>query len=156
PLPARPVPFRGGARAKVVIQEFGDFQCPFSKRVRSTLAEIMSTYGNKVKLVFRQKPLPMHPDAALAAEAALEAFKQKGSDGFWRMHDLLFENQDGADGLKQPALAGYANVIGLDTKAFLAALETHSHRAEIDADAAASEAAAINGTPSFVINGYVV
>src|SRR5262249_6849792 len=96
PLPARPVPFRGGARAKVVIQEFGDFQCPFSKRVRSTFVEIMSTYGNKVKLVFRQKPLPMHPDAALAAEAALEVFKQKGSDGFWRMHDLLFENQDGA------------------------------------------------------------
>jgi protein-disulfide isomerase len=155
-VPARAVPFRGGARAKVVIQEFVDFQCPFSKRARSTMTEILSTYGNKVKLVIREKPLPMHPDASLAAEAALEAFKQKGSDGFWRMHDLLFENQDGTDALKQPALAGYANVIGLDVKAFVLALDTHSHQAEIDADIAASEAADINGTPSFVINGYYI
>jgi protein-disulfide isomerase len=156
PLPTRPAPSRGASRAKVVIQEFADFQCPFSKRARSTMTEILTTYGNKVKIVFRQRPLAMHPDAGLAAEAALEAFKQKGAEGFWRMHDLLFENQDGADGLKQPALVGYANVIGLDVKAFLAALETHSHQAEIDADIAVADAAGINGTPEFVINGYYV
>ena len=46
-----------------------------------------------MKVVWRHKPLPMHKDAPLASEAAQEAYKQKGNDGFWKMHDLLFEKQ---------------------------------------------------------------
>ncbi|HEX9295310.1 MAG TPA: thioredoxin domain-containing protein, partial [Polyangiaceae bacterium] len=75
-------PFKGGANAKVVIQEFSDFQCPFCGRVEPTIKQIHDTYGDKIKFVWRHKPLPMHPDAPLASEATVEAFKQKGSDGF--------------------------------------------------------------------------
>ena len=120
------------------------------------MSDVLSTYGNKVKIIFRQLPLPMHADAALAAEASLEAYKQKGNEGFWTMHDLLFDNAENVEGLKPAALVGYASRMGLDMKAFQAALENRSHRIEVEADSAAAEAAGIKGTPAFVINGYFV
>ena len=89
PVPAG-APYKGGKDAKVVIQEWSDFQCPFCARVEPTVNEVLKTYGDKVKIVWRDKPLPMHPDAPLAAEAAREALKQKGPDGFWKMHDKMF------------------------------------------------------------------
>jgi protein-disulfide isomerase len=121
------------------------------------LETLLKSYGPKVKLVWRNMPLPatMHPDAELAAEAALEAQAQKGQAGFWKMHALLFAHQkDG--GLKRPALDGYARELQLDMTKWDAALEGHTHRGAIEADQAAAQAAGIGGTPGFVINGYVL
>ncbi len=98
----------------------------------------------------------MDPDAPLAAEAALEAFAQKGSEGFWRMHDILFENQARPGGLGRDQLEKYAADIGLDVTAFRAALDNHVHKAQVDADSAAVDAAGITGTSGFVINGYFI
>jgi protein-disulfide isomerase len=147
---------RGPANAKVVIQEFSDFQCPFCGRVEPTVKQIFDTYGEKVKFVWRHKPLPMHPDAPLASQAAEEALKQKGNDGFWKMHDLLFQNQSTPDGLKRPALEKYAEQLGLDGEKFKAALDTGAHKAKVDADSKVGDDAGITGTPAFVINGYFV
>ena len=113
--------------AKVTIVEFSDFQCPFCKRAEDAVNEVMKNYGDKIKFVWRNMPLPMHPDAPLAAQAAMEAYKQKGSDGFWKMHDLLFANQpskDKQDGLKREALDGYAQQLGLDMDKWKAALDS--------------------------------
>ncbi|MBL9111216.1 MAG: thioredoxin domain-containing protein [Myxococcales bacterium] len=148
--------FKGKADAKVVIQEFSDFQCPFCSRVEPQVAEIMKNYGDKVKFVWRHKPLPMHPDAPLASEAAEEALKQKGNDAFWKMHDKLFKNQGEKDGLKREALEKYAEELGLDMAKFKAALDNRTHKAKVDADDKAGTEAGINGTPAFVINGYFV
>jgi protein-disulfide isomerase len=156
PAPTSANPFKGGANAKVVIQEFSDFQCPFCGRVEPTVKQISETYGDKVKIVWRHKPLPMHPDAPLASEAAAEAFKQKSSDGFWKMHGLLFQNQSTPDGLKRPALEKYAEQIGLDMNKFKTALDSDAHKAQIDADSKVGDDAGISGTPAFVINGYFV
>ena len=71
-------PARGNMNAKVVIHEWSDFQCPFCGRVEPTVAQVMKDYGDKIKFVWHDLPLPMHPDAPLAAQAAREAFKQKG------------------------------------------------------------------------------
>ena len=79
---------------------------------------------------------------------------QKGSAGFAKMHDMLFENQSTPGGLKREALDGYAQKLGLDTKKFAQALDTHAHKAAVEADMTAARDAAITGTPSFVINGY--
>jgi protein-disulfide isomerase len=152
-LPAS-APFRGAANAPVVIQEFADFQCPFCQRAEATLDELVKAYPGKIKLVWRDKPLPMHPAAPLAAEAAREAYAQKGNAGFAKMRALLFEHQRDAGGLERPALEGYARTIGLDAAKFARALDGHVHKAAIDADAAAADAAGINGTPSFVIGPY--
>jgi protein-disulfide isomerase len=149
-------PAKGNTNAKVVIQEFSDFQCPFCSRVEDTVKEVMKNYGDKVKFVWRDLPLPMHPDAPLAAEAAREAYKQKGADGFWKFHDKAFEAQKKQDGLKREGLESIAKEIGLDMEKFKTALDTHSHKAAVDADAKAGNDAGISGTPAFVINGYFI
>ena len=95
----------------------------------------------------------MHPDAPLAAEAAMEAFKQKGSDGFWKFHGMMFKNQQA---LKRENLEKYATDIGLDLTKFKAALDNRTHQASVEADKKAGNDAGIQGTPAFVINGYFV
>lgn len=152
PVPAGS-PYKGGEKAKVVIQEWSDFQCPFCGRVEGTVNEILKNYGDKVKFVWRDKPLPMHQDAPLAGEAAREALKQKGSDGFWKMHDKMFQNQQK---LKREDLEGYAKEIGLDEAKFKAALDSHVHKAAMDVDDKAGTDIGISGTPAFLINGYYV
>ena len=89
-------PVKGGPNAKVVIQEFSDFQCPFCKRVEPTVQAIEKAYGNKIKIVWRHMPLPFHKNAPMAAEAAQEVFAQKGSAAFWTFHDAIFSS-DGVD-----------------------------------------------------------
>jgi protein-disulfide isomerase len=153
---AASAPAKGNSKAKVVIQEFSDFQCPFCVRAEETIGQLMQEYGDRIQLEWRNTPLPMHADAPLAAQAALEAYKQKGADGFWKMHDRLFAGQKVQDGLKRPALEGYARALGLDLDKFKASLDTESHAAEVAADAQAAKDAGISGTPAFVINGYFI
>ena len=149
--PSSVAPFKGGANAKVVITQISDFQCPFCSRVEPTVDELLQAYGDKIKLVWRNLPLPMHADAPLAAEASIEAQKQKGNAGFWAMHKKLFENQRT---LGRENLEKFAGEIGLDLPKFKAALDAHTHKANVDADAKAAGDAQIGGTPAFVINGY--
>ena len=152
-------PSRGNPHAKVTIVEYSDFQCPFCKKSEDAVNEIMKTYGDRINFIWRNMPLPMHPDVPLAAQASMEAFKQKGSDGFWKMHDLLYANQPSqqkSDGLKREALDSYAQQLGLDMARWKAALDSGSHKAEVDADAKAGNDVGIQGTPAFLINGYFI
>jgi protein-disulfide isomerase len=148
-------PVKGPASAKVTIQIFSDFQCPFCKRVEPTLAELEKEYGGKIKFVWRHMPLPFHQDAPLASQAAQEAFAQKGNAAFWKMHDKLFEAQGTSeDAIKRPGLEKIAQEIGLNMDKFKAALDSSAHKAKIEADTKIGNDAGINGTPAFVINGY--
>ncbi len=149
-------PSKGNPNAKVVIQEFSDFQCPFCSRVEPVVAEVMKNYGDKVKFVWRNLPLPMHAEAPLAAQAALEAHKQKGAKGFWDMHAKLYAAQQKPDGLKREGLDQLAKESGLDVGKFKTALDTQAHKAEVEADAKAGNDAGISGTPAFLINGYFI
>ena len=154
--PAVSAPFRGAANGAVVIQEFSDFQCPFCGRAEPTMDALIAAYPTQVKIVWRNLPLTGHDDAPLAAEAAREAFVQKGNDGFSKMRVLLFQHQREPEGLKRIALEGYAAQIGLDPAKFASALDNHTHRGVIDADAKAANDANISGTPSFVVGPYGV
>jgi protein-disulfide isomerase len=146
-LPAND-PARGNTNAKVVIHEWSDFQCPFCGRVEPTVAQVMKEYGDKVKFVWHDLPLPMHPDAPLAAEAGREAFKQKGPSAFWSMHDKMFANQQK---IKRDDLDGYAKELNLDLDKWKAALDGSSHTAEIEADKKAGNDDGIQGTPAFLV-----
>ena len=154
--PAKESPWKGGEKAKVVMQIFSDFQCPFCKRVEPTLQQVAETYGDKIKIVWRHKPLPMHKDAPLASEAAQEAWKQKGNAGFWKMHDLLFDKQGAPDALSRASLENYAETLGLDMVKFKKSLDTNDHKAFVDSESAVADKAQISGTPAFVINGYFI
>lgn len=150
-------PWKGNEKAKVVMQIVSDFQCPFCKRVEPTFTQIEKEFGDRIKIVWRDLPLPMHPEAPLAAEAAREAFKQKKGEGFWKYHDALMAAQgSGPDALKRPALEKIAEEQGLDMAAFKKALDTNVHKAAVDADKKQANDAGIQGTPAAVINGYFI
>ena len=154
PVPKK-APRKGAAKAKVVIQEFSDFQCPFCSRVTPTVAQVMKEYGDKVQIIWRDYPLPFHKDAQPAAQAAREVFEQKGDKAFWAYHDLLFANQKA---LNRANLEKFAEQVGgINMKAFKAALDSGKHKAAVDADmAAVTKAGARIGTPSFFINGKLL
>lgn len=156
PAPGAAQPWRGASGARIVIQQFSDFQCPFCGRAEPTIAEIEKKYAGRVKIVWRNLPLPFHANAQLAAEAAYEAFKQRGNHAFWQYHDKLFAHQRDQGGLERPALETYAAELGLDIVRFRNALDNHAHAAAVQADADIAKAAGINGTPGFVINGFFI
>jgi protein-disulfide isomerase len=152
---AKNAPMKGGKISKVVIYEFSDFQCPFCSRVLPTVKQITDEYKDKVKIVWRNYPLPFHKDAPGAAEAAMEVFEQGGSDKFWAYHDLLFANQRA---LSRADLEKYAEQVGgINMTKFKAALDNKTHEARVKADVdAVDKAGARIGTPSFFINGKLL
>ena len=93
-VPVGSSPVQGNPqRAPITIVEFSDFQCPFCSRVEPTLKQVKEKYGDKVRLVWKNEPLPFHPRAEPAAEVAMEARAEKGDKGFWDVHDRLFASQ---------------------------------------------------------------
>jgi protein-disulfide isomerase len=156
PAPGVESPSKGTPGAKVVVQLWSDFQCPFCSRVNPTMKQIEEEYKGKVKIVWRDLPLPFHEDAPLAAQAAREAFEQKGSAGFWKFHDALFESQKSEGGIKRPNLEKIAQEQGLDMTKFKAALDSGKHKAKVEADAKIASDAGIQGTPATVVGKYFV
>jgi len=140
-------PTKGPKDAKVTLIVFSDFQCPFSKRGADTMAEVEKSYGSKVRVAYKQHPLPFHKDAFLAAEASLAAHEQ---GKFWQYHDTLYANQKA---VKRPDLEKYAEQLGLNMSKFKAALDSHKFKAQVEREIAESEKLGASGTPAFFING---
>jgi len=143
-------PAKGPASAPVTIVEFSDFQCPFCSRLTPTLAEVEKKYGDKIRLVFRQYPLPFHQNAQKAAEASLCAADQ---GKFWELHDAMFGNQGelGVDQLKAKAAS-----LGLNADKFNKCLDSGEKNEAIQADIKAGSAAGVSGTPAMFINGRFI
>jgi protein-disulfide isomerase len=143
-------PARGPEGAPIEIIEFSDFQCPFCLRAYPTVKQVLSTYGDKVRIVYRNFPLANHPNARPAAEAAACATEQ---GKFWEYHDRLFENQSK---LADADLKQHAAAIGLDTAKFNACFDAKKFAKDIDTDVAAGQEAGVSGTPAFFVNGRSV
>ena len=140
-------PAKGPAQAPIEIIEFSDFQCPFCQRIEPTLKRVLDTYGERVRLVFRNFPLPNHPDARPAAEAAACADEQ---GQFWPYHDRLFANPMK---LAMADLKQSAADLGLDTTKFNRCVDLRTYTSRIDADLQAVSDAGVSGTPAFFVNG---
>ncbi len=156
PAPTKDNPSKGPENAKVTVHVFGDYQCRFCERAEGTLKELDAAFPGALRFVWHNLPLQMHPHAQQAAEAAVEAFAQKGNAGFWAMHGKLFEGSTQPGGLERKALDGYANEVGLDASKFSAALVGQAHKAAVEAEIKMAEKAGVSGTPGFVINGYYI
>jgi protein-disulfide isomerase len=143
-------PIRGNKAAPVTIVLFSDFQCPYCSKVEPTLKQVLATYGDKVRVAWKHQPLPFHPNAAPAAEAA-EAAREQGK--FWEMHDALFQNQQS---LSPETYERLARQIGLNVSAFKASIASGRNRARIAQDQQLAGRIGANGTPTMFVNGEKV
>ena len=140
-------PVRGAKDAPVTIVMWSDFQCPFCSRVEPTLSKIEEDYKGKVRVAWRDLPLPFHQNAMPAAKAARAAGEQ---GKFWEMHDKLFANQANLD---RPNLDKYAEELKLNMTKFKAVMDSDKYKKEIEADSEAGAKIGARGTPAFFING---
>jgi protein-disulfide isomerase len=143
-------PVRGSAKAPVTIVVFSDFQCPFCSRVEPTLDEAQRTYGDKLRIVWKHQPLPMHPNALPAARAA-EAAREQGK--FWPMHDRLFAAQRE---LSPETYERIAKDLGLDLRRYNDSLKAAKGLSRIEEDQRLASRVGANGTPTMFVNGEKV
>jgi protein-disulfide isomerase len=155
-------PVLGDAQAQVTIIEFGDYQCPVCRVFwKETLPRLKKTYieTGKVKLVFRDFPLPGHPMAIPAAMAS-ECAEDQGK--FWDYHDKVYREQDRRAREGEVAefrvndLKRWAADLALDTAAFNQCLDSGKYKQEVAADNATATGVGLQGTPVFFINGRAV
>lgn len=140
-------PVRGAAKAAVTIVEFSDFECRFCREVQPALKQILESYGDRVRLVFKHLPLDGHRHSVPAARAAFCAGEQ---DRFWQFHDALFAAGDlSPPGLMDQLAAG----LGLGMARFQACLSGEQSRTAIVKDLETARSLRIDSTPSFVVNG---
>ncbi len=146
-------PAKGPADAPITIVEFSDFQCPYCSRVNPSLQKVRESYGEKVRIVFRQFPLAIHADAPKASEASLCAAEQ--DEGlFWKLHDAMFADQHNLNvaSLKEKATA----IEGLDSTAFAECLGSDRFAQQVADDLKAGTRAGVTGTPAFFVNGRFI
>lgn len=143
-------PVRGNAEAPVLIVEFADYQCPFCARGYQVMKRVMETYGDRVAWVFRDMPLGFH-DRAIPAAMAANCAGEQGR--YWEMHDLLFE---GPSAFSDEELAALATRAGVDMKAWEECRAAGTAAAEILRDMTDAQAAGVNGTPQYFINGILL
>jgi len=147
---------RGPVDAPVTVVEFSDFQCPFCKKARATLSELVKLYPDQVRLVFKNFPLDsscnpyirgqLHPLGCRAARMARCAGRQ---GRFWEVHDAIFELPE----LSPDALDGLAASLGLDESELASCMADEEPASRIRADIDEGRKLGVMGTPTLYVNG---
>lgn len=148
----------GKPDSKVILIEYGDFQCPSCGGAYPQIKEITEEYSDRILFIFRNFPLAsIHPNARAAA-AAVEAAGLQGK--YWEMNNLMFENQDNWGTLngtqRTETFRGYAESLNLDTKKFLEDVASENVTRKISFDQALGKKAGVSATPTFFLNGEKV
>jgi protein-disulfide isomerase len=139
---------RGSEEAPVTLVEYGDFECPYCGQAEQVIRELLTSFGEDVRYVWRHLPLnDVHPNAQLAAEASEAACAQ---GHFWEMHDTLLGHQGD---LRPSHLAAYAEELGLDSQRMLSELHRREYASRVSEDIASADESGVSGTPTFFING---
>ena len=150
PLDAQVDHVRGSAAGRLIL-EYGDYECPYSRRAYREIQRVEHQLGGAVRFAFRHFPLMrIHPHAATAAAAA-EAAAVQGR--FWEMHDLLYHRQRA---LEDEDLLRYAGEIGLDVERFDRDRATDSVLRRVARDMSSGiESGQVRGTPTLFIDGVL-
>lgn len=145
-------PIKGNMSAPVLMVEFSDLECPFSKRFyQGAFPQIDNEYiaTGKVKFAYRDFPLPFHPFAKDAAIALRCSGKQ---NKYWQMFDKLSRNER----IDPPAIEGYAKDVGLNVSSFNSCLKDDAVRLAVENDSSEALKLGVQGTPAFFINGRFI
>lgn len=140
-------PARGSARAPVTVVEYADFECPHCAKAWEAAEEALEPYGDRVRYVYRNNPLPIHEHALKAAEAAAAAHAQ---GRFFDLAPRMFRNQNALD---TPSLKKRAAEAGCDAARFAADLDRGRYTANVLLEARDGERYGVAGTPFFFVNG---
>jgi protein-disulfide isomerase len=139
---------RGPLDAKLIVVEYGDYQCPYCGQAHPIVEQLRSEFSDSMRLVFRNLPLvDVHPHAEAAAEMA-EAVGLQGK--FWEIHDALYENQKD---LSDAALSRYAGQVGADVTKVMSDIADGAPRQRVESDFEGAIRSGANGTPTFFVNG---
>lgn len=149
----------GNPEGKVVLIEYGDYQCPGCGAVYEPIKALTEKYKSKLTFIFRNLPLTNSHPNALATATAAEAAGLQGK--YYEMHDVLYATQsswrDATVDQRGSIFENYASQIGLDLNKFRQDLTSADIAAKIRRDkATAIDKFAAQGTPTFVINGEVI
>ena len=144
---------RGPENASVTLVEFGDYQCPSCGAYHPLVKEVLNRYPQQVRLEYHHFPLiTVHPNTMLASQA-VEAAGDQGK--FWEMHDAVFEHQNDWAGSPnpEPIFITLATSLGLDINKFMQGLRSPEIQQRILKDVERGQAAKVEATPTFFING---
>jgi hypothetical protein len=145
-LKADPRQCRGNPDAKVTLIEFSDFECPYCAAAAPLLKGFVDKNAD-VRVCYAAYPLQNHPNALLAAQAALFA---RDHGKFWQMHDALFAHQTS---LSREKIVDLGAGLGLDRARLQRALEPGQYADELRASRDAAQAASLDATPTVYVNG---
>lgn len=144
----------GNADSKVVLIEYGDFQCPSCAAAHAPITSFIEEYQDKIAFVFRNFPITSAHPHAKAAAATAEAAGLQGK--YWEMHNLLFERQRSWSSLsadeRTNTFANYAAELELDVDKFNQDIASNAVNQKINFDVALSKDMGVTGTPSFFLN----
>lgn len=144
-------PTTGTTSPKIIIVEFGDFGCPYSKEVAPIVRAVAKQHSADIQLVFRDFPLDdLHPGATLAALGGGCAAEQ---GKFWEYHDAMFASNVEL-GLEEILAVGEG--VGIETEAFRSCIESSYYGNAVAADIADGASLGVVGTPTFFFNGEKV
>ena len=155
-------PFQGAARAPVTIVEYADLECPSCARMHQYLEDqFMPKYKDKVRLVFKEYPLPSHPwgeTGAIANECAYDIDPSK----FLPYRTLIFQHQNDVDAVQtnssqvRDLLLSYGQQVGLDRGKLAACFDSQSSKSRVDAGHHEGEELSVSQTPTLFVNGKVL
>ncbi|HZO12506.1 MAG TPA: thioredoxin domain-containing protein, partial [Polyangiaceae bacterium] len=147
-------PSWGSRTAPVTVVIYSDYECPYCSKAEPTLAALREKYGpDKLRMVWKNFPLPMHRNALPAHIAGQTIFELGGSKAFWKFHDLAFQNNRN---LTPENFESWAEQAGVDRAKFKAAFAEQKGKAKVDEDVAGGQKVGVRGTPAFFINGIFI
>lgn len=140
-------PSRGPAGAVATFIVYGDYQCSFCQEFSSAVDELRQAFPDKVREVWKDFPLPEHPQARPAALAG-QCAAQQGK--FWEFHDALFRGSGTLDGA---AIVAAADAVGLDRATFTACQQSRAAATIVDRSIREGQALDITSVPTFFLDG---
>jgi protein-disulfide isomerase len=147
PVVAEAGPARGPEHAPVMVLWYSDVTSPLAIAADHLMEQLLEAYPKQVRVVYKNRPLEFHKNAALAHQALVAAAAQ---GKFWPMHRALLVHQQA---LSAEDLENYAADLGLDTNQFLADMTGPVAHDQVQSDVSQAREAGVNGVPVFVING---
>jgi len=145
-------PIYGNKSAPVTIVEYSDFQCPYCQRGFSTVKEVQKKYGEKIRFIYKNMPLPFHPMAMPAAKRFV-AISLQSAEKAYQFHDEVFTHQDQLSSGGEKFLDGVAAKVGVNMAKYKKDIESDTVKNRIAADSAEGQKFEFTGTPGFLVAG---